>query len=321
MESANGPAYSDGTLVWSPHGKSMAKKYAHIKNPLTVIALFATFVELGGTIVLPHLEGEIQERYVWFLMAFPVFLVWLFFRVLWHKHEVLYAPRDYRDDNTFLSARGIVPASQDLALDKLLEDVGEPRAEIESEPVGNTSSGGLESNISTPRIDCGSRSPIDNDGLRQPQVDATEQEVGREVQAEFKRAVHDRYKQISDAFDLLSREKKTLFQRGVFLDGEPYIFSGASITAKETLLVEALTPSQVIGGKDLKKVKEVVGRYYANYHLNNGEVRFKFIVLVVDSGRPALLDKCITVLKQQLSDYDVPHELYVVSNIKSIVKI
>ncbi|HCD9839039.1 hypothetical protein [Pseudomonas aeruginosa] len=299
----------------------MAKKYAHIKNPLTVIAIFATFVELGGTIVLPNLEGEVQERYVWFLMGFPVLLVWLFFRVLWHKHEVLYAPRDYRDDNTFLSARGIVPVSQDLALDKLIEEVDEVRADTDSEPVEDTSSGGLETDIPTPKIDCGSSTPTDNGVQQRPQLDTTEQEAGHELQAEFKRAVQFRYKQVNDAFDLLSREKKTLFQRGVSLDSSSYVFSGASITAKETLLVEAFTPLQIMNRKNLKKVKDVVRQYFVNYHHGSDEVRFKFIVLVIDSGRAALLDKCITILKQELWDYDVPNEVYVVNNTKSIVKI
>ncbi|HBO1216997.1 hypothetical protein ACEOTE_16750 [Pseudomonas aeruginosa] len=299
----------------------MAKKYTHIKNPLTVIAIFATFAEVGGTIVLPLLEGEVQERYVWFLMTFPVFLVWLFFRVLWHRHEVLYAPRDYRDDNTFLSARGIVRVSQDLALDKLMEEVDEAHADTVSEPVGDASSGGLETNISTPKIDCGSSTPIDNGDQQRPQFDATEQEAGHELQAEFKRAIQVRYKQVNDAFDLLSREKKTLFERGVSLDSSSYIFSGASITAKETLLVEAFTPFQIMSRKNLEKVKDVVRQYYLNYHHGSDEVRFKFIILVIDSGRPALLDKCITTLKQELWHYDVPHEVYVVNNTKSIVKI
>lgn len=286
-----------------------------------MIAIFATFVELGGTIVLPNLEGEVQERYVWFLMGFPVLLVWLFFRVLWHKHEVLYAPRDYRDDNTFLSARGIVPVSQDLALDKLIEEVDEVRADTDSEPVEDTSSGGLETDIPTPKIDCGSSTPTDNGVQQRPQLDTTEQEAGHELQAEFKRAVQFRYKQVNDAFDLLSREKKTLFQRGVSLDSSSYVFSGASITAKETLLVEAFTPLQIMNRKNLKKVKDVVRQYFVNYHHGSDEVRFKFIVLVIDSGRAALLDKCITILKQELWDYDVPNEVYVVNNTKSIVKI
>ncbi|WP_205576990.1 hypothetical protein [Pseudomonas aeruginosa] len=108
----------------------MAKKYTHIKNPLTVIAIFATFAEVGGTIVLPLLEGEVQERYVWFLMAFPVFLVWQFFRVLWHKHEVLYAPKDYRDDNNFLSAKGITPASQASVIAKVIDEASQASDEI-----------------------------------------------------------------------------------------------------------------------------------------------------------------------------------------------
>ncbi|HCL3413514.1 TPA: hypothetical protein N2A55_004567 [Pseudomonas aeruginosa] len=108
----------------------MAKKYTHIKNPLTVIALFATCAEVGGTFVLPFLEGEVQERYVLFLMAFPVLLVLLFFLVLWQKHEVLYAPKDYRDDNNFLSAKGITPASQASVIAKVIDEASQASDEI-----------------------------------------------------------------------------------------------------------------------------------------------------------------------------------------------
>jgi len=79
----------------------MTDKIGHIKNPLTIIAIFAGLAEVGGTIVLPFLRPCTQETYVWFLMLFPTLLVGVFFYVLYNKHQVLYAPSDYRDDSTF----------------------------------------------------------------------------------------------------------------------------------------------------------------------------------------------------------------------------
>lgn len=80
----------------------MIEKIGHVKNPLTVIAIFAGLAEISGTVVLPFLlDKNIQTTYVWFLMLFPAFLVAVFFLVLYKKHHVLYAPADYKDDETF----------------------------------------------------------------------------------------------------------------------------------------------------------------------------------------------------------------------------
>lgn len=79
----------------------MIEKVSHVKNPLTVIAIFAGLAEVSGTVVLPSLEKETQQIYVWFLMGFPCLLVALFFFTLFCKHYVLYSPSDFRDDKSF----------------------------------------------------------------------------------------------------------------------------------------------------------------------------------------------------------------------------
>ncbi|XNO43279.1 hypothetical protein ACL2DZ_23490 [Sinorhizobium meliloti] len=79
----------------------MIEKITHIRNPLTVIAVFAGLAEVSGTLVLPFLSPDTQKIYVDFLMFFPILLVVLFFAVLYWKHHVLYAPSDYRTDETF----------------------------------------------------------------------------------------------------------------------------------------------------------------------------------------------------------------------------
>ena len=85
-------------------GMTMLEKIGHIKNPLTVIAMFAGIAELSGTVVLPFLEKPIQDVYVWFLMGFPVLMIYLFYKTLWRDHTVLYAPSDFQKDESFMQA-------------------------------------------------------------------------------------------------------------------------------------------------------------------------------------------------------------------------
>lgn len=83
----------------------MIERIGHIKNPLTVIAMFAAIAEVSGTVVLPLVAEGVQSVYVWFLMFFPCFLVFLFFVTLWKDHSVLYAPSDYQTDQSFIDAK------------------------------------------------------------------------------------------------------------------------------------------------------------------------------------------------------------------------
>jgi len=82
----------------------LVEKIGHIKNPLTVIAIFAAIAEISGTTVLPFIEPGNQGLYVWFLMLFPVFLVGIFFLTLNFNHKVLYAPSDYKNEDNFLKS-------------------------------------------------------------------------------------------------------------------------------------------------------------------------------------------------------------------------
>lgn len=80
----------------------MIEKVKSVSNPLTIIAIFAGLAEIGGTIVLPLLEKDVQSIYIWFLMSFPTLLVLIFFFTLYKNHHVLYAPSDFKDDNHFM---------------------------------------------------------------------------------------------------------------------------------------------------------------------------------------------------------------------------
>ncbi|MCD0495927.1 hypothetical protein LP085_03595 [Achromobacter sp. MY14] len=75
-----------------------------VKNPLTIIAMFAVIAEVSGAVVLPFLSERVQATYVWFLMLFPFLLVVLFFVTLWAKRDALYGPSDFRDEKHFMDA-------------------------------------------------------------------------------------------------------------------------------------------------------------------------------------------------------------------------
>lgn len=103
----------------------MIEKIGYIKNPLTVIAIFAAIAEISGTTVLPFIEPINQGVYVWFLMLFPVFLVGIFFLTLNLNYKVLYAPSDYKNEDNFL--KSLSRATVQEKEDKLIEEVEEAK--------------------------------------------------------------------------------------------------------------------------------------------------------------------------------------------------
>ncbi|MCS3459426.1 hypothetical protein [Aeromonas sp. BIGb0445] len=117
----------------------MVEKIGHIKNPLTVIAIFAAIAEISGTTVLPFIESENQGIYIWFLMLFPVFLVGIFFLTLNFNHKVLYAPSDYKNEDNFLKSFG--KATTEEKEEKLREEVEEAEDSSSTEENASESSG------------------------------------------------------------------------------------------------------------------------------------------------------------------------------------
>lgn len=81
----------------------MENKISTVKNPLTVIAIFAGTAEISGTAILPLLEAQSQQTYIWFLMLFPFILIVFFFLTLNWNHKVLYAPSDFTNEDNFVN--------------------------------------------------------------------------------------------------------------------------------------------------------------------------------------------------------------------------
>jgi hypothetical protein len=101
----------------------MIEKVGHIKNPLTVISVFAGIAEISGTIVLPFIAPQNQSTYIWFLMLFPPFLVGIFFATLNWNHKTLYAPSDYQNEDNFVNPIGKSTIQERVV--KLEEEVDE----------------------------------------------------------------------------------------------------------------------------------------------------------------------------------------------------
>jgi hypothetical protein len=104
----------------------MVEKIGTIKNPLTIIAMFAAIAEISGTAVLPFISAENQGTYIWFLMIFPLLLIIVFFLTLNFNHKVLYAPSDFKDEeNFFKSFKPASPVERDEKFREQAREVAE----------------------------------------------------------------------------------------------------------------------------------------------------------------------------------------------------
>ncbi len=83
----------------------MASSLKHAPNPLGIVALFVSLMEAMATVSLKltlDAGSEYVGHLVWFLVFFPVIIFLVFFRILWAKREILYGPRDFQKDESFL---------------------------------------------------------------------------------------------------------------------------------------------------------------------------------------------------------------------------
>lgn len=112
----------------------MLEKSGTIKNPLTIIAIFAGITEISGTAILPFLSEKNQDIYIyiWFLIIFPLILITLFFITLNFNHKVLYAPSDFQDDENFFKT--FQPASNN----EIIKKIKEQSKDIENELIKET---------------------------------------------------------------------------------------------------------------------------------------------------------------------------------------
>lgn len=97
----------------------MQQKNISIKNPLTIIAIFAGIAEVSGTVVLPFVSAANQVLFIYFLIGFPTFLVFCFFLTLNFNNRVLYAPSDYKNEDNYIRVNRFDSNSQKNELVKV----------------------------------------------------------------------------------------------------------------------------------------------------------------------------------------------------------
>jgi len=79
----------------------MTEKVKLISNPLTIIAIFAALAEINATVSIGLVDKELQQTFIWFVILFPTLLIVLFFVTLNFNTKVIYAPSDYKTDESF----------------------------------------------------------------------------------------------------------------------------------------------------------------------------------------------------------------------------
>ena len=116
-----------------------------ISNPLTIIGMFAVLAEISGTVVLPLLKGsDIQDKFIWYVMLFPVLLVVLFFYTLWTIPENLYGPTDYSNEDNFIKIM-----SDKYSVDDSLQHIEDEISKLSEIVQNNSSSNSTEDKTNT----------------------------------------------------------------------------------------------------------------------------------------------------------------------------
>lgn len=226
---------------------------ALVRNPLTVIAVFAGLAEVSATVALPQLDSAIQWIFVWFVMLFPSVLVGLFFFVLWNKHHVLYAPSDYLDEENFM--KHWVPSTAPLLLDS------QDSAEGDAEP---------EKTEETPQ---------------QPSTPGSSPEVDADAVHSANRRQYERVAEARLAEDVVVRRLTSKyglkFLRDVeFRDRKDIRYDAIADSPSGPVLVEVKLLSspntaRVIFERELERLAAV------SYRLNKGELRGGKLILVL----------------------------------------
>lgn len=259
----------------------MIEKIGHIRNPLTVIALFAGIAEVSGTIVLPLLETATQDVYVWFLMGFPCLLVMLFFVTLWFQHHVLYAPSDFRDDKVFADLFKPRVSSLDI--------------EVSDEILTVTSTSTTSTTAPAPN------GPTTDPAHQEALVLAT-QNGEKYAETSADRAQRSR-KLRALALDVYSKNSGLLLATNVEAIGIPGLkFDGVSVTAGQERVVDV----SVVHGIRRRLVNVAVFEKVLPFYdsLTEQQKRtFKFVAIVIDASETGEANRYLDELRRAATSY------------------
>jgi hypothetical protein len=100
-----------------------------VRNPLGIVALFISLIYAFANLLLGVTVSALteQERYplIIFIVLFPVIVLCVFYRLVSKHHGKLYAPGDYKDDQSFL--RTLSPQERQEKLEReVAESLPEP---------------------------------------------------------------------------------------------------------------------------------------------------------------------------------------------------
>lgn len=266
----------------------MVDKIGHIKNPLTVIAIFAAIAEISGTTVLPFIESKNQEMYIWFLMFFPIGLVGVFFLTLNFNHKVLYAPSDYKDEDNFLKSFGKATTQEkEIKLREEVEDAENTSSEDDGSVSDSHEAQASENQTDILKHSQSAVSNVDRHESLMANVSLAEKlailKLSKDMNLDFKTDV--RFETPSNRkiiFDGLALHKNQihavevkLFRsehihpsrlEKVLLESELMAGQMKGIDSKELILhfVAVIDNPEV----DVKRVKNLLARYVGKYNVN-----------------------------------------------------
>lgn len=110
-----------------------------VRNPIGIVALFISLIYAFANLLLGATVSSLteQERYplILFIVLFPVVVLGVFYRLVSKHHGKLYAPGDYKDDQSFLRT-----LSAQERQEKLESEVAEALPDqnlISAEPISN----------------------------------------------------------------------------------------------------------------------------------------------------------------------------------------
>lgn len=93
------------------------------RNPLGIVALFIALIYGFATLLLGATAGTLEaaerQPLLWFVVLFPILVLVCFYLLVTRHHGKLYAPDDYRDDQSFLQT--LTALQRDVRLDEEIE--------------------------------------------------------------------------------------------------------------------------------------------------------------------------------------------------------
>lgn len=283
-----------------------------IKNPLTIVGIFAGLVEIAGTAVMPFLSPNIQIIYVWFLMVFPAVLVIAFFLTLYFRHHVLYAPSDYRADEGFhrwapANARAVQLKAEVEQAESLAEQISggtaidapaEPTTAVQMDPSAVATAQEIATSSPTQESAVNQR-----DVISEPRLEAVE--VARMVRV--RPSITHRRRFENFLVEEFERRYGAKFLRDTQFDARSYVYDAVDLESNIPMILEMkYTVRGLINAKAydeyLQAAKDVYDRLPANKKLN-----FIFIFVYYsdtrDQGEISRIRRSLNVLRSAAADF------------------